>query len=124
MTQTDHDSVIQCEKRLIAAQKNSDVDELDQLLHDGLLFIIPNGQVITKQIDLESHRNHVMVVESNTPSEQTIKLIEDIAVVTTIVELKGRFNNQPIDAKFRYIRVWKRFNSQWKMFAGSAVQIL
>ncbi|MBI1767639.1 MAG: nuclear transport factor 2 family protein [Bacteroidetes bacterium] len=124
MTLTAQVSIIENEKRLIDAQRNSDVHALDQLLHDDLLFTIPNGQIITKQIDLESHRNGTMVVDSNTPSEQVIKLIGDTAVVTTIVELKGKFNTQPINGKFRYIRVWRQFNDGWKMIAGSAVQIV
>lgn len=116
--------VIECEKRLIDAQRKSNVAELNQLLHDDLVFVIPNGQIITKEIDLQSHRSGEMRDESNTPSEQAIIFIDYTAVITTIVALKGSYNNQAIDGKFRYIRVWRQISGQWKLIAGSATQII
>ncbi|GHM99299.1 hypothetical protein WSM22_07890 [Cytophagales bacterium WSM2-2] len=124
MTPNNHSSIAEYEKRLIDAQRKSDVRELELLLHDDLQFVIPNGQIITKAIDLQSHRGGGMKVESNTPSEQAITFIDNTAVVTTTVALKGSYNDQPIDGKFRYIRVWRQFNGEWKLIAGSAVQIV
>ena len=33
------------------------------LIHDELLFTIPNSQVITKEMDLESHRTGIIKVD-------------------------------------------------------------
>lgn len=116
------DAILECERRLIDAQRTSNVKELDQLLHEDLLFTIPNGQIITKQIDLDSHKSGDMSINSSIVLNQTIKLIEDVAVAVTTIELKGQYRNQPIDGKFVYNRVWKQVSTQWKLISGSAVQ--
>lgn len=72
------------------------MEQLDELIHDGLLFHLPNGQIITKAMDLEAHRSGIMVVDSIFTSEQLINLIdEDTAVVSVKVKLKGSYINQP-----------------------------
>ncbi len=48
------EQILQLEQRLLEAIKTSDVEVLDQLLHDDLLFIAPNSQTITKEMDLAS----------------------------------------------------------------------
>ena len=112
------------EDRFFAAQKNSDVEQLNELIHDALLFHLPNGEIITKAMDLEAHRSGVMTINSALPSEQQINLIdEDTAVVSVKVKLKGKYIEEPIEATFRYIRVWKLSNDKWKVIAGSCIQL-
>ncbi len=44
--------VINQENRLHQAIIGRNIDTLEKLLHNDLLFIIPSGEVITKEIDL------------------------------------------------------------------------
>lgn len=65
-----------------ATLKNeTNIRYLDRILHDDLLFIIPNGQTITKQMDLESHRRGDMTVESLVPDFENIRILGDVATV-------------------------------------------
>ncbi len=50
------EEIIEIENKLIQAIKTSDIKLLDQTLHDELLFIAPNGQAVTKEMDLASHK--------------------------------------------------------------------
>ena len=115
--------VLQLEEQLLAAMKASDVPALDQLLHDDLLFILPNGQTLTKQMDLDSHRAKQMVVDKITVEHEEIRLIGDCAVVTLTLETKGLMMNTPVEGKYRYIRVWKMCNGHCKVIAGSCTVI-
>ena len=54
------EEIITIENQLIEAIKTSDVTLLDNMLHDDLLFIAPNGQTVTKEMDLASHRSGQM----------------------------------------------------------------
>ena len=47
----DRDAVIEFEHSLIEGIRKSDIPFLDGILHDDLLFLAPNGQVVTKQMD-------------------------------------------------------------------------
>ncbi|MES2689715.1 MAG: nuclear transport factor 2 family protein [Bacteroidota bacterium] len=115
--------VLQLEEELLAAMKASDVQALDQLLHDDLLFIIPNGQTITKQMDLDSHRAKQVVVEQLTPHYEQVSLINDCAVVTLTLETKGVMLNERIEGSYRYIRVWKMSGGRCRVIAGSCTAV-
>lgn len=47
------ENIIACENQLYKAIKESDIQMLDLLLHDDLLFILPNGEIITKEQGLK-----------------------------------------------------------------------
>ena len=55
--------IIEIENQLIKGIKTSDLKFLDKIIHDDLLFIAPNGETVTKAMNLASHRRGEMVVE-------------------------------------------------------------
>ena len=117
------DQLIASEKALLLAIKNRDIDSLDNLLHDDLLFNLPNGQTITKAVDLETHRSGQMTIFAIEAKEQQINIIGDTAIVAVMINLKGKYIDLPIDGIFSYLRVWKNFNNQWKVIAGSCIEL-
>lgn len=112
-----------CEQKLLAAMQAHDVSQLDQLLHDDLLFIAPDGSTITKAMDLEAHRSGAMVIERIATTIEKISIIDDVAVVTLRMETKGSMMAQPIEGTFRYIRVWKKMDNNYRVVAGSCTAI-
>ena len=120
---TYRDAIIKMEDQLLEAIKTSDIDTLDKLLHHDLLFITPSGQVITKQMDLASHRLGTMVVEELVPTIEQINLIENTAIVIVVYETKGKMLGNPIQGRFRYLRNWSIFDGQWKVISGSCTQL-
>jgi len=120
---TKQEQVIECEKRLLMAFKNNDIEVVDELLHDNLLFNIPNGQTVTKEMDIANLRSGVMEVNEIKISEQQICIIDDIATVAVTIHIKGKFADNLMDNKFRYLRVWKLIDNSWKVIAGSGFQI-
>lgn len=111
------------EHQLIAAICNSNIPFLEQVLHDDLRFMAPNGQVITKAMDLASHRAGEMVVEELIPTLEEITLMENTAIVTVVYATKGSMLGTPIAGKFRYIRFWKQFEDGLKVIGGSCIQL-
>jgi hypothetical protein len=115
--------VVASERSLLEAMKTSNVERLDELLHDDLLFNTPDGATATKAMDLSNYRSGNIDLHTVAPSEQTVQLIDDTAVVAVTVELKGNYLGQLLDGKFRYLRVWKRMGSWWRVIAGSVVPV-
>ncbi|WP_026461275.1 nuclear transport factor 2 family protein [Adhaeribacter aquaticus] len=120
---TQEEQIIACENRLLDAIKNSDTHTLDELLHDSLIFNIPTGQTITKEMDIENYRSGIMTVNDISATDQMIKTIENISTVVVTIHLKAKYADQIIDGKFRYLRVWQLFNNSWQIIAGSGFQI-
>ena len=120
---TQQQQIIDCEHQFLKAIQYSDIKQLDELLHDDLIFNIPTGQTITKAMDIENYKSGIMSVSEIMATDQIIKIIDDIATVTVTINLKVKYDNQTIDGKFRYLRVWKLFDKSWKVIAGSGFSI-
>jgi hypothetical protein len=117
------DLIVNAEIELLTAIKYADVSVLERILHDDLLFNLPTGETITKEFDLNSYRSGKMKIDSLEASDQIINIIDDSAVVTVSVSLKGTYDNNTINGVFKYIRVWKQFEGHLKIIAGSCVQL-
>ncbi len=122
-TTLDEQKVLEIEKELLEAMKKSNTEILDRLLHDDLLFVLPSGEVITKQMDLETHKSGNLTLQEITSSIDSIKQIDDTVVVTLSSKITGKMLEQGFEGNFRYIRVWKMFDGQLKVIAGSGVQL-
>lgn len=115
--------ITQLEYKLIAAITESDLAFLEEHLHDELLFIVPNGLTITKEIDLMAYQSGQMKVEKIEPYFEDIKLINDTAIVIVVYKTQGTLLGKQIDGEFKYIRFWKQFNNQTKIIGGSCHQL-
>ncbi|WP_298417268.1 nuclear transport factor 2 family protein [uncultured Kordia sp.] len=113
-------AIIKSEQEILLAMKNCDVQKLDELVHEQLLFTIPNGQTITKAQDLETYRSGNMKITEISASAQEIQFIDTTAVVSVIIEMKGTYFEHLLDGKYKVIRVWKLCSTAWKVIAGSS----
>lgn len=111
------------EEEILNAMKNGDVEKLGQLIHDDLVFNIPNGQITTKMMDIEAYRTGNMEIDKIEAREQVVSLIGDNATVSVIVNMEGKFLKKPFGGSFRVLRVWKELDKEWKIIAGSSIQI-
>src|SRR5690606_38193153 len=99
--------VIEAENNLFSAQLVSNVEILDQLLHDDLIAVAPTGQIITKEMDLNAHRAKTMIIEDASTEIDDIKITGDTALSIVTMAAKGKMMGTPLEGTFRYFRVWK-----------------
>jgi len=118
-----YEQVLASENSILDAMKSSDVITLDKLLHEDLLFVIPDGTVITKEMDMSNWKSGTIKLTSLIRKEISIKIISDTAVSTMTLEIKGSFAGNDFEGEFRYMRVWKLFDKEWKVIAGSGIQL-
>lgn len=103
--------IVNCEVRLREAMIRSDVEVLDELLSPDLIFTNHQGQLFTKQDDLEAHRSRIIKIQSITPLEQTIRLVGDVAIALVKVNIVGSIADVPSEGDFRFTRVWAATSS-------------
>ncbi len=112
------------EEQLRQAMLASDVEALDALLADALIFTNHLGQVLGKQDDLAAHRSGIVTIDELTPSEQRIQYHGDVAVVSARVHLVGSYAGTPSKGDFRFTRVWARSDAgAWQVVAGHATVV-
>lgn len=106
------------EHELLDAMRNSNVEKLDELIADDLVFTDHNGQLFTKAMDLDAHRSGAFKIESLEPEEQIIKLYDHTAVVSVLLHITGKYLGNNFDGSNRYTRVWIKRDGAWKIAAG------
>ena len=123
MTTTSDAEILEQERKLVLAMKTCDVDLLDSLLHDDLLFNGPTGETATKAMDLANYRSGGIRLRTVESSDPTISLIGDDAVVAITVRIEGDYMGQHVDGRVRYLRVWKSIDGRWQVIGGSVIPL-
>uniref|UniRef100_B8HNK3 DUF4440 domain-containing protein n=1 Tax=Cyanothece sp. (strain PCC 7425 / ATCC 29141) TaxID=395961 RepID=B8HNK3_CYAP4 len=115
----------ECETRLYAAMLASDVEELDQLIADDLLFVGPTGELATKAMDLELHRTGGTQFHEFVPKELEIRVwSEHFVLASAKIFLSGTYLGNAFAGNYRYIRVWRKGNAGWQIAGGSVSPII
>lgn len=120
----DKDQILICEAKLMEAMKKGDVAMLDLLLDDHLIFHIPSGHAITKEMDLENYRSGKMVVHQIIAKDPFVSIFGDVSTVSVVIFLQAEYSGFPVGGEFRYLRVWKKSkDNSWKVIGGSGIKI-
>ncbi len=114
------DQIQASETRLYAAMHASDVDELNALIADDLLFAGPTGELATKEMDLELHRTGGTRFRELVPQELEIRVwSEEFALASAKVFLSGTFLGDDFAGDYRYTRIWRNGENGWQIVGGS-----
>ena len=111
-------SVLTREHALQAAMRASDVDALDELLHDELLAVGPDGALADKATDLEAHRTGVFNIGELTEEELQVKVHGDLALTFVVLAIRGTIDGVDASGRFRYTRTWTRSAGEWQVIAA------
>ena len=112
------------EQQWRSAQLAGDVTAMDKLLSEDFLGIASNGDVGTKEQFLDRMRNRTLTLNTMDVSEQKIKLVGQVAIVTSLAQIDGMADGQPLTGRFRYTRVYQRLpGDTWRVTNFEATHI-
>ena len=117
--------IVALESELRSAQLAGDVNVLDKLIADELLFTGPDGSVGTKAQDLAAHRSGAIRFRAHEPEELRIRRVgPDVAVTALRARLVVDVGGTLSDGIYRYTRVWARERgSEWRVVGGHVSEI-
>jgi ketosteroid isomerase-like protein len=111
-----HAQIIALERQWKTAQINNDVVTMDKLLSDDYLGITPQGDVVTKTQQLDRMRSHDITITSLDATDVKIKLVGQVAIVTSSAHVQGTSEKMSLDGNYRYTRVYQHLPSgAWKI---------
>jgi ketosteroid isomerase-like protein len=114
------EEIMHVEGQLQQAMMKNDVQALERLLHDDLVFTFYTGTVVGKQEDLASHASRMLQLTELTFVEPPVtRLYGETAIVVVKAHLKGTYQGTPIDSFYRYLRVWLFLEERWQVVAGN-----
>jgi ketosteroid isomerase-like protein len=98
------------------AQINDDVPAMERLLAPDFLGISMTGQVTDRSQQLERMSNRHLVLTKIVISDQKIKLVGAVAIVTSLAQIEGTNEGSPINGMYRYTRIYRRYpDGTWKV---------
>jgi ketosteroid isomerase-like protein len=106
------------ERALQAAMRAGDVEELDRLLHDELLAVGPDGQLVDKFGDLAAHRSGVFTIAELQEEEVHVRVVGDTAVTFVVLRVRGKIGDEDVAGRMRYTRTWVRDGGSWRVIAA------
>jgi len=116
--------VEQLEEAWRTAEMNGDVDAMDKLLSDDYVGITMSGQVVTKTQQLDRMRRRATVLTKIDFQDVKVKLIGSTAIVTSLAEVEGTNEGEPMHGKFRSTRVYTRLpTGVWKITNFEATRV-
>jgi ketosteroid isomerase-like protein len=111
-------SVTDCEEQLRHAQLNGDVEALERLLDDALVFTAVDGSVVGKRDDLALHRSGRLRITKIEPSDLRVLDLGDVAVVSVRMNAEAVLDGVAARSPLRYTRIWNRRREGWRVIAG------
>jgi ketosteroid isomerase-like protein len=115
------EQIVQVEDRLRTAMLSADIAALNELLAPDLIFTNHLSQLLRRDDDLAAYRSGVLKVVSLEPSEQHVRALGDVAVVSVRIRLTGTYEGAPANGDFRFTRVWARSQQEtWQLVAAHA----
>jgi ketosteroid isomerase-like protein len=115
------DSLRAAERQLQAAQLDSDVDALSRLLDDSLLFTGPDGELYTKDDDLQAHAKGVQTITRLEEEDLRLVVAGRLGVTWFLGTVEATVAGQPMRARMRYTRTWLHDdNAAWRVIAAHA----
>jgi ketosteroid isomerase-like protein len=107
------------ERRLQRAQLASDVQALDHLIDDRLVFTGPDGRHYSKQDDLHAHRSGQQSMTRVDEEDLTVLVVGGTGVTWFLGTVAGNMAGQPFLARVRYTRTWIHDDDKgWRLIAA------
>ena len=115
-------AVLAADDARLAALVRMDLDALEPLLADELVFVHTNGRRETKQVYLDALRSRHIQYRALARNEATVQLAAEVAVVTGTMRLEVTVNHEDRSADARFMSVWVKKDRAWRMVACDMVR--
>jgi ketosteroid isomerase-like protein len=104
------------------AQIHSDRAGLERALADDWLLANSAGKTQTRQSFIDESVAPGFSIEPYTVQDETIRVWNDGAVLAGVVDLKGKSEGKPFQARLRFVDVWRKKDGRWQVVYTQAAR--
>lgn len=105
------------EDRRYAAMQAADIEALDDLLHDQLIYSHSTGGMDTKEEYLAALRDKVSIYKSVVRDGQTVRVTGDVGLVFHHAVIDAEHKGADLHLDNRLLAVWVRDDGVWRLLA-------
>lgn len=116
-------TITEIEKRFNSALLQKDAVTLDEMLADDIVHIGFEGQLAGKAEYMAFFKRDIWQYRKYEPGNETVKLLDNAAVVTGRVDRTIVINNVVTTGAFAFTHVWSRTGDRWRMTSSHVTGI-
>jgi hypothetical protein len=109
--------ILSLEDKRYAAMTAGDAGSLEKLVHDQLLYTHSSGVMDTKASWLQSIKSGKTKYRSVKCTDQKVRLLGEVALVTGKGHIEAEINGQPKTLKLMFLNAWAKTPQGWKFVA-------
>lgn len=114
--ESDRETVSRMDIAYQAAVKRNDADTMDQILHPDFALVRGDGQIVTRSTIIDAARTKAISyeIQDEEAGTQTVRVWGDTAVVTALLNIAGRRDDQHIRRRVWFSDTYVRTASGWR----------
>ena len=105
------------EDRRYEAMLAADIDILDTLLHEDMIYAHSTGGMDSKEVYLAALRDEVTIYQRVERSEKTVSVTGDIGLAYHHIEIDARHKGKDLHLDNLMLAVWTREDGVWRLLA-------
>ncbi|MBI3221460.1 MAG: nuclear transport factor 2 family protein [Bacteroidetes bacterium] len=117
------EEVIARDKELNQLISQHRVKDAALIYADDFVLTTSSGKAKSKQDMLADISSPEVVLEINETTQVKVRVIENTAVLTGILQQKGTYKGNAFDVKLYVTDTWVKVNTNWILLAGHATVI-
>ena len=118
------DDAIAAQAARFRATVEQDIAYLKEHLHQDLHYAHAKGYVESKSDHLETIQKGTVDYVAISPRDVQARIINDVAVITGLADLKLIVGGDPVELTIRFLEVSVREGSDWKLLAWQSVKFI
>jgi hypothetical protein len=115
--------VLQAEQQRLSAQMKNDLDTMEQLLDDELIYIRNSAIVDSKASFLDSMRKGDTVYEFIEHSNDSVRIYDCMAILTGQGQYDVRIGQKSLKLILRYHSIWQKSKGLLRMVSWQATKV-
>lgn len=116
----DRELIVELDRKYQEAVRKNDAAVMDDILADSFVLVTGLGKVLNKSDLLREARSGRVRYERQEDTEQSVRIMDDTAVITAKLWAKGTEDGEPFNYHLWFSDTYVRTSGGWKYFFGQA----
>ena len=120
---TNADTIIDLDRKRMQAMAAKDIDTLDTLLAEDLVYTHSSARLDTKQTLIANMKSGATVYSSVQPSDVKAQDLGDVVILTGSARIKVSSQGKQMDFRVRFTDAYAKRNGRWQMVVWQSTRL-
>ena len=117
------DAIIELDRRRMQAMAAKDIDTLDTLIADDLVYTHSSARLDTKQTLIGNMKSGATVYSSVQPSDVRAQDLGDVVILTGVTQIKVSSQGKQLEFGVRFTDAYAKRNGRWQMVVWQSTRL-